>query len=185
MTGKQLVSISVVSLLFLSIVEVQPTYASMNVSVDRTMTIGAGTWSTQLAAPTTAPSSAAYQIVWTGNVNKQYALFSIVNMGTYDLLSAHFTYSSAKGNGDTTNPPALTFELCSGTWDATTYACSGAISAVGTGTGGAISFSSLIPLGNRITLRATNSRSSTSNYITTFNAQAFRSDIRSGVRVNS
>lgn len=144
-----------------------------------------GRWGTQLATATGSGSSTAYQITWTGNSNKQYELLSFINTGDFDLISEHLSFSTAKANGDTTNLPTLTFELCSGNWDTTTFLCNGTITLSGSSIGGNINFLRYLISGNRLVFRVTNARNNPGNYLTTLNSQTFRSDVRNGLRFNS
>jgi hypothetical protein len=144
-----------------------------------------GSWSTSVNSFNSAPSNNSYTITWTGSSRKQYSLISIFNTGSYAVNTSRLAFSSTKTNGDTSNPPTLTFELCSGLWNATTFSCSGSISTMTTATSGEVDIAGLIEPGNRINLRLTNLRDASFNYNTTFHAISLRSDIRSGVNLSS
>ncbi len=144
-----------------------------------------GAWSSALATASGSSTNNAYQIIWTGNANRQNELLAVVNTGNFDLIATHLTFSSVKSNGDTTNPPTLTFETCSGTWNLTTFACSGTITQIGSSTSGQIDINRYLTPGNRSVIRVTNARNNSGNYITTFNSRTFRSDIRFGIVINS
>ncbi len=146
---------------------------------------GTGAWSSALATANGSSTNNSYQITWTGNGNRQNELLAVVNTGNFDLIATHLTFSSVKSNGDTTNPPTLTFETCSGTWNLTTFACSGTITQIGSSTSGQIDINRYLTPGNRSVIRVTNARNNTGNYITTFNSRTFRSDIRFGIVINS
>ena len=144
-----------------------------------------GSWKTEIASATGAGTSSPYLLTWTGNSNKQYELLSLINIGNFDLTAQHLTFSTAKANGDTTNPPLLKFETCSGVWDATTFLCSGSIVLIGSATGGQVNVIRYLVPGSRTILRVTNPRNNPGNYISTFNAHTFRNDIRSGNTLNT
>lgn len=165
----------------------QIAYASAGVITTLQTALGTNTgrWATELGTATGTGSTTSYQITWTGNANKQYELMSIINVGNFDITQEHFTYASAKANGSLTNPPILTFELCSGTWDTATFLCSGTITQVGSGTGGTIDISRYVIASNRLVVRITNARNNQGNHFTTFDTQTYRSDIRFGIGINS
>lgn len=149
------------------------------------ITTTSGRWASQLGLSTGAVSSNPHLLVWSGSSQKQYFLFAFENTGTFDLSAGHILYSSAKPNGDASNPPSISFDICSGAWDSTSFTCSGSVFNLGSGQAGTLNFLYNVPTGNRLVIRATNTRSSNGNYVTTLNTQTFRSDIRSGQRFNS
>ncbi len=144
-----------------------------------------GNWRSLLANANGAGASGSYKIIWTGGSNKQSELLAIVNTGTFDLIAQHLTFSSARNNGDTNGAPTLNFESCSGNWDNVNLTCSGTISSIASASSGQININRYLIAGNRLILRITQTRSGTGNYISTFNTLTFRSDIRSGITVNS
>ena len=139
-----------------------------------------GSWVSTISSASGPSTTGPYTVTWTGNLKKQYALISLINSGSFDLVSGHFTFTSAKANGDTTSPPTLIFDLCSTTWDAIAFTCSGTITTFGTATSGQINMPQLIPIGGRVVIRVTDTRDAVSNYTTTFNSISSRSDIRTG-----
>jgi len=177
--------VALISLSLLTCLQVAPVEAKILANQTQNMSASSGRWSAQLASATGAASSTAYQITWTGNSNKQFELISIINTGNFDLSAEHLTFSTAKSNGDNTNPPALTFELCTGNWDPTTFLCSGTITQVASATSGTVNFSRLLLVNQRLIFRVTNARNAVGNQITTFNCQTFRSDLRSGISFSS
>lgn len=174
-----------ISLLLLLSFQIAPSEARILANHNQNVSANSGRWSTELGTATGTGSATSYQITWTGNSNKQYELISFINQGNFDLVAEHLTFSSAKSNGDTTNPPTLTFELCSENWDTTTFACSGTITLIGTATGGSINFNRYLIVGQRLIFRVTNARNAIGNQISTFNSQSFRSDIRYGISTSS
>lgn len=154
-------------------------------NLQQNMSSSTGRWITQIATATGSGSSTAYQITWTGNSNKQHELLSFLNLGDFDLVAEHLSFSTAKANGDTTNPPTLTFELCSGAWDPTTYLCNGVITLSGSSTGGTINFLRYLTPNSRLVFRVTNARNNPGNYLTSLNSITYRSDIRNGIMVSS
>lgn len=171
--------------LLLSSLQVLPLHAVVKVSTTQNSSASTGNWGSQVSSSTGTGTTAAYQVTWTGNINKQYVLIAIINTGTFDLLVTHLAYSTAKSNGDATNAPVLTFDLCSGTWDPTTFACSGTVTTIGTGAAGVLDVVKLIPVSNRLIVRITDPHNKGSNYLTLINSQNIRADIRSGFVGNS
>lgn len=147
--------------------------------------VNTGTWSTTINSYNAPATNNPYNVTWTGASRKQFALISIINSGSYAISTSHISFSSVKTNGDISNPPTLTFELCSGIWDPTTFNCSGTITSVGSGTSGTIDVMASIGSGNRLVIRITNQRDASFNYNTTFNSLTYRSDIRVGVVASS
>ena len=176
--------LSTLALLFVAFVN-QPAQALLNSKINNTYAVTSASWGTQIATQTGPGSSGSYQITWTGNKNNQNALFSIVNTGNTNLITSHISFSSAKPNGDTTNPPNLIFHICNGIWDPNTFACSGNTSQVGSAFSGNIDFTNYVPSGGRFVVLVNNARNSNSNWITTINTQVTRSDIRAAYIINS
>ena len=160
-------------------------HGKINSDSAHSLAISTGYWSTSVTAFNSAPSNSPYLITWTGSSRKQYALISLINTGSYAVSGSRLSFSSAKTNGDTSNPPTITFELCSGVWNTSTFACSGSIMLITTAIGGEVEIPGQIEPGNRINLRLTNLRDASFNYNTTFNAIALCSDIRSPVSSSS
>lgn len=185
MSSARFKSLSALSLALLLLSQNQIALASIKANRSLTNSGITGVWSSNVTSSNGNPTNSTYQITWTGSANKLYELISIVNTGNFDLIAGHLTFSTAKSNGDTTNPPNLTFETCTGSWDPTNFACSGAITQVGSATSGQININRYLMTANRLVLRVTNSRNSVGNQITTFNSQSFRSDIRNGLVINS
>lgn len=150
-----------------------------------TFGISSGSWSANVAAYNSNPTNTPYTITWTGSSRKQYALIALINNGIFSINSAQISFTSVKTNGDPTYPPSLTYELCSGTWDPVTFACSGTISSAGTGTAGSIEILKSIAPDSRVVIRLTNLRDVNFNYTTTLNALASRSDIRNALVTSS
>lgn len=147
--------------------------------------VSASTWASTINSATGTSVNLPYTITWTGNIKKQYALISLINSGTVLLHSGQISFSSVKSNGDPTNPPTMTFDLCSGTWNSTTFACSGTITTLLTATSGVADIPSTLLPGERVIIRLTNLRDVTSNYVTTFDALTNRSNIRAPLVVSS
>jgi hypothetical protein len=137
-----------------------------------------GYWATTVGGAVAAPASVPYLVTWSANTKRQYALIALMNIGTFDLTKGVIAFTSAKSNGDTSNPPTLIFESCSGSWNVTSYLCSGTINVLGSATGGQFHVNQSIAANNRLVLRVTNLRDVNANYVTTFNAQTSRSDFR-------
>ena len=137
-----------------------------------------GHWATTVGGAAASPTSVPYLVTWSANTKRQYALIALMNIGTFDLNKGVIAFTSAKSNGDTSNPPTLTFESCSGSWNVTTYLCSGTINLLGSSTGGQFHVNQGIASNGRIVLRVTNLRDVNANYVTTFNALTSRSDFR-------
>ena len=147
--------------------------------------VSTGYWASTINSTNGPSSNTPYVLTWTGSIRKQYALIALINTGTFDLTSSAISFSSVKTNGNSTTPPTLTYDLCSGNWDSTNYSCSGSITTVFTATSGVANFSEPILAGNRIIIRVTNLRDSNANYQTTFDALTSRTNIRTGVVTSS
>ena len=158
----------------------QPAHAKYIGQHSSVVTVASGSWGSQPTAMGGNGSTNAYSITWTGSANKQYALFSLINVGTFPLTNGRFTFSTLKTSGSGTGAPNLIFDLCSGVWDATTFLCSGAIATIGASTGGTLVFAQNININARVDIRITHNRTSSGNYITTINAIARRDDVRLG-----
>lgn len=159
--------------------------AAIVANTQSNLAVTAGNWRTLLASANGAGISGSYQITWTGGFNKQSELLAVVNAGSFDLIAQHLTFTSARGNGDTTGAPTLNFESCSGSWDAVNLTCSGTITSIASATSGQVNINRYVIAGSRIVLRVTQTRNGPGNYISTFNTLTFRSDIRSGMTVHS
>ena len=177
-------SILILALAFLFVSEL-PASAGVKSTTQQSYNLTTGTWSTELASATSASAKTQYQVVWTGNANKIYALFSVINTGSFELTGGHISYSSAKPNGDATGAPNLIFDLCSGTWDPNNFSCSGTITTFGSGISGTANYLKYQILGERLVLRLTHLRNNSTNFITYLNTYTSRSDIRSGVTIGS
>lgn len=149
------------------------------------LAITTGSWSSVVNSYNSPAANSPYVITWTGSTRKQYALIALINNGAFSIGNSQISYNSVKTNGDITNPPTMTFELCSGTWDPTAFTCSGNITLVGTGTGGVVDVNAPVNPGGRVIIRLTNLRDSSANYITTLNALTSRSGILSAQVYNS
>lgn len=160
---------------------VNPAFAAITSQAKGSVAGTSGSWGAQLATASGAPSTSAYSIIWTSSTIKQYDLVAIVNTGSFDLASQRISVSSAKPNGDTNNPPTLVFDSCSGVWDPTTYACSGTVTTLATGTSGLVTLTHTIAPGSRAILRVTTTRPNAANYVTNLNAYVSRTDIRLGM----
>ena len=179
------VYLALIASLVLAFITMPQSFGKLQSNMQNTLSVSTGLWATSINTSTGSSTTSPYTITWTGSVRKQYALVALINNGRFDLLSSHISYASVKTNGDTTNPPTLTFDLCSGTWNATNFTCSGTITTISTGTGGVVDITSLIPVGDRLIIRLTNLRDTSFNYNTTFNALASKTDIRVGQVLSS
>ncbi|MEY3330736.1 MAG: hypothetical protein RL202_2 [Actinomycetota bacterium] len=170
--------VALITSLLLVVTSIPASYGHLQSSASDIAQVQSGGWGASISTQTGAATNAPYLLTWTANKNRQYALIALVNTGSYNLGAGHISISSAKSNGDTTNPPTLTFETCSGAWSATSYACSGSITTIASAASGQIDFSQNIAVGNRLVIRVTNLRDINANYLTTINALSFRADIR-------
>ena len=170
--------VALITSLLLAVTSIPASYGHLQSRASEIVQVQSGGWGTSIGTQTGAATNAPYLLTWTANKNRQYALIAIVNTGSYDLGAGHISISSAKSNGDTANPPTLTFETCSGSWNATSYACSGSITTIASTAIGQIDFPQNISVGNRLVIRVTNLRDINANYLTTINALSFRADIR-------
>ena len=177
--------LALVASLLSSVLVSSETLALMQSGVTSSTTLSVSTWATSVNSATGIASNSPYVITWTANTRRQYALISLINTGSIDLSSGSISFTSVKSNGDITNPPTLTFELCSGVWNTTTFACSGSISSLVTAAGGDVAINQSISIGNRIIIRITNLRDSSANYLTTIDALASRANFRSGIVFSS
>ena len=142
--------------------------------------ITSGQWGARVGGTSGAITTSPYVVTWTANTKKQYALIAIENIGSYPLNVSHLSLSSAKSNGDTTNPPTLTFEKCSGVWNTTDFSCNGSTTTIASASVGQIDITENILAGSKLIIRITNLRDVNSNYTTTLNAITSRNDIRVG-----
>jgi hypothetical protein len=173
----------VTALLFFFTIPESYGYLQSQTSVN--IQISSGQWASRIGATNGAMTNSPYVVTWTANTRKQYALIALENNGSYTLNASHITFSSAKTNGDATNPPTLIFEKCSGVWNVTDFSCNGTIALVTSATGGQIDFFESIFSGNRFIIRVTNLRDVNANYTTTFSAFVTREDIRLGQVLSS
>ncbi len=177
--------VALITSLLLVVTSIPASYGHLQSRASEIVQVQSGGWGTSIGTQTGAATNAPYLLTWTANKNRQYALIAIVNTGSYDLGAGHISISSAKSNGDTANPPTLTFETCSGAWNATSYACSGSITTIASAASGQIDFPQNISVSNRIVIRVTNLRDINANYLTTINALSFRTDIRAAEVLSS
>lgn len=177
-------AIAISSSLFL-VFQIQMASAAITSNSQSNLNLATGYWRTLLASANGAGTSGPYQITWTGGSNKQNDLLAIINTGNLDLVAQHLTFSSVRSNGDITGAPTLTFETCSGAWDINTFACNGTATTIASAISGQLNVNQYVIAGSRIVLRITHTRNGSGNYISTFNTLTFRSDIRSGIAINS
>lgn len=182
---KTKVLVTVITSLLLLVIPVSNSFASLFSYIPANSNASSGFWASSINTSTGTATNAPYTLTWTGNNKKQDVLVALINSGTFDLNTGHFTYGSAKPNGDTTNAPVLTFDICSGIWDSLTFTCSGTTMTIGNGTSGTVNVPQVISPGNRVVIRITNARNSNANFITTLNSFASRTDIRTGVSTHS
>lgn len=170
------------SLPLLALLGLTPASAGIASILSGTFGASTGYWGSQVASATGNGSTGAYSINWSGSTNKQYEMMSLINVGAYDLIAGHLTFSSAKPNGDSSNGPNLTFETCPGTWNLATFACSETVTAFGSGTGGTVNLNLPIAAGSRVIFRVNSGKANGGGaYVTSINALTSRSDIRAGV----
>ena len=184
MSRKYLVVLALTSLLLLFLSESISSAAILG-NVNASTSITSGSWLATVNSATGNSVAAPYVTGWTGNNKKQDILIALINSGSLDLIGGHFNFSSAKPNGDTTNAPTLTFDTCTGVWDPTTFICSGTTMTVGNGTSGTVNIAQPIPVGGRVIIHITNARNNSANFNTTLSSFLTRSDIRTGVVINS
>ena len=177
--------VALITSLLLVVTSIPASYGHLQSRVSDIAQVQSGGWGASISTQTGAATNAPYLLTWTANKNRQYALIALVNTGSYNLGAGHISISSAKSNGDTANPPTLTFETCSGAWNATSYACSGSITTIASTASGQIDFPQNISVGNRLVIRVTNLRDINANYLTTINALSFRTDIRAAEVLSS
>lgn len=147
--------------------------------------IRSGFWSSNIGDLTSSQSKTPYVLNWTGSSRRQYALISFNNNGTFTLNSGRISFNSIKSNGDASNPPTIIFESCSGVWNSSSFACSGAITHLGSANGGLININQTILPSSHLIIRVTNTRDVVANYQTTFSSWSSRVDIRPSQALSS
>lgn len=177
--------LALIAALSMTMVLLPQSFAALQSTSNSSLSLSTGSWSSNVNTATGLPSNSPYSIIWTGSARKQYALVALINNGFFPLNSGHISFTSIKTNGDATTPPTITFESCSGTWNSTTFACSGSITLLGGGTSGTVDINEPTLPSNRLIIRLTNLRDVIANYQTTFNAWSYRTDIRNAQEVTS
>ena len=177
--------VALITSLLLAVTSIPASYGYLQSRASDIVQVQSGQWGASVTTQSGATTNLAYVVTWTANIKKQYALISLVNSGSYDLKAGHISISSAKSNGDMTNPPTLIFETCSGLWSASTFTCNATITTVASTGIGQVDFIENIPAGSRLIIRITNLRDSSANYLTTINALSFRGDIRTAKVLSS
>ena len=172
--------LSLIASLLVSLILLPEAHGKIQSNAQVASSVTTGLWSTTINSYNAPSVNSPYVITWTGSSRKQFALISIVNNGNFLVNASHISFSSVKTNGDISNPPTITFEICSGAWDPASFNCSGNITEIGSGTSGTINFQSSLSPGNRLVIRLTNQRDASFNYNTTLNSLTYRSDIRQG-----
>ena len=169
------------SLPLLLIIGTNPAFAGFTSLLNGQFTSSTGAWGSQIASANGNGSTSAYTINWNGLGSKQYEFISIINTGTFDLLFAGITLSSAKQNGDTTNAPILSFQACTGTWNLTSGACSETPTLLSAASAGYISLNVGVTVGNRVIIKIDAGKSGGGSFVSTLNTLTSRNDIRAGL----
>lgn len=147
-----------------------------------------GQWSIVAFGQGQVPTNSAYTITWTVNTGTAYNFFSFRNTGSYTATGfvVDVTQVQVGGSG---KPNNTTFDLCqNGVWNSTTNTCSGTKVTVGTATdlSSTLTFTGLsLASGADLSMRASTPPNIKNIYTTTLSVSINRSEIRSGVVVNS
>ena len=176
----RVIKLALITALFVWFTPTTESFGRMFSTATSTVSITSGGWGSSVNSSAGAISNQPYTLNWNGSIKRQALFIALINAGSLTLNAGHLTFVSAKSNGDTTNPPTLTFDVCSGTWNQGASTCSGTITTFASATGGTVDLNQTIAVGARVIIRVTNQNDTNSNYKTTVNAQSLRSDIRLG-----
>ena len=173
-------------LILLSLQGALPAVAALRSQTNKSINAISAAWSVQAVGQGLSPTNTEYTINWGVNSGTAYSFFTFRNTGqlTVTGFTSTITQTSTQSNGKVGE---TYFDLCqNGTWNSTTNTCSGTIVNVGKASDLTLSFTNLsLTSASELNMRARTAPNVQNRYTTTLSVSVTRSQVRSGITINS
>ena len=143
-------------------------------------------WGNVIVDAGASVSTNPYSFAWQEGIGVEITYVDLRNPGSISTTGTLLTVSTKDSNNSTKDASSLTLSACTGgTWNQSSNACSGTVTALGTVTNGSITLNVALAAGATSTIRVAEFQTKRAKWTSTLSVAVTRSQIRAATVTNS